>query len=427
VSNPSISCDVAIVGGGLAGLAAADFLKEKGIDAKIFEAQGVAGGRVFTNRNSSGAHCEIGAFSFTDAEKTLWKYIHRFSLEAVAQSPIDREFHFNGITGHFSDKGDFLEGEEVHIKLKDLLPFYLGRMEKRGEDESVASSLQRAGASEKAIQWLQENTIIGLLGDSLEKVSLLFMRQFLAQYEGSNATYSLRGGNDGLSKALVTHLKERVYFNFPILKIVRTASSIILEGNQRVFARKAIIAVPLAALKQIEFSPPLPKEKQEAISTVPYTACSQVRFIGPAGIFKEIRGGVFASTDHPPGWYRDQTSSQAKQDQATVFSMSFTGPEARKKQGVPDKESAQEVLDGLKPFAHLGQVKWEDHFFSWNEVKWVQGGYACYPPGKLPLQKILEVPVEELHFAGEHTSEKPASMNGALESGIRAAQECITK
>jgi len=40
-------------------------------------------------------------------------------------------------------------------------------------------------------------------------------------------------------------------------------------------------------------------------------------------------------------------------------------------------------------------------------------------------QKYLRQPEDKLYFAGEHTDESYASMNAAIRSGIRAAQEVL--
>ena len=53
--------DVAIVGGGLAGLRCADVLVERGLDVVVLEARDRVGGRVFSHQFSDGQTCERGA------------------------------------------------------------------------------------------------------------------------------------------------------------------------------------------------------------------------------------------------------------------------------------------------------------------------------------------------------------------------------
>ena len=61
---------------------------------------------------------------------------------------------------------------------------------------------------------------------------------------------------------------------------------------------------------------------------------------------------------------------------------------------------------------------------SWQDDPWARGAFASFRPGQMTswLPEIVR-PEGRIHFAGEHTSVFPASMEGAIESGARAARE----
>ncbi|HEY8149575.1 MAG TPA: FAD-dependent oxidoreductase [Vicinamibacteria bacterium] len=60
----------------------------------------------------------------------------------------------------------------------------------------------------------------------------------------------------------------------------------------------------------------------------------------------------------------------------------------------------------------------------WNEDPWIRGSYSFEGVGQArDYLQIAAAPEGRVHFAGEHTSVHRASMNGALESGVRAAAE----
>ena len=61
----------------------------------------------------------------------------------------------------------------------------------------------------------------------------------------------------------------------------------------------------------------------------------------------------------------------------------------------------------------------------WEEERWSRGAYAAFDAGFAPaLRPSLARPHGRVTFAGEHTSERwQGYMNGALESGLRAARE----
>jgi monoamine oxidase len=67
----NILYDVIIIGSGLAGLAAGDFLKSHGYNVMILEAEDRVGGRVATRHLADNIDFELGAFSFGDGEQPM--------------------------------------------------------------------------------------------------------------------------------------------------------------------------------------------------------------------------------------------------------------------------------------------------------------------------------------------------------------------
>jgi monoamine oxidase len=60
----------------------------------------------------------------------------------------------------------------------------------------------------------------------------------------------------------------------------------------------------------------------------------------------------------------------------------------------------------------------------WHEDPLARGAFAYFEPGQMStLLPIAQRPEGRVHFAGEHTSAWHGWMNGALESGNRAAEE----
>jgi monoamine oxidase len=60
----------------------------------------------------------------------------------------------------------------------------------------------------------------------------------------------------------------------------------------------------------------------------------------------------------------------------------------------------------------------------WHEDEFARGAFTYFEPGQMTtLLPIAQRPEGRVHFAGEHTSAWHGWMNGALESGNRAAEE----
>jgi monoamine oxidase len=65
-------------------------------------------------------------------------------------------------------------------------------------------------------------------------------------------------------------------------------------------------------------------------------------------------------------------------------------------------------------------VNWQDDPFS-------GGAYTCWRPGQIRagLARAFDAPVGRIAFAGEHTAQLARGMEGAMESGERAALQLM--
>ena len=85
------------------------------------------------------------------------------------------------------------------------------------------------------------------------------------------------------------------------------------------------------------------------------------------------------------------------------------------------------VRFALRDVARIHGQEVRDEFvggasFSWNQSVYSQGGFALFNPGQEGALFEDSHSVEDrLHFAGEHTTLTHAWVQGAVESGVRAA------
>ncbi len=82
-----MTSEVAIVGGGLAGLGCAQFLRSKGIGVGVFEAEEHPGGKVQTIRED-GYVVEMGPLGWLDKEPAVYKFVSGLSLTPLPAADI---------------------------------------------------------------------------------------------------------------------------------------------------------------------------------------------------------------------------------------------------------------------------------------------------------------------------------------------------
>ena len=88
-------------------------------------------------------------------------------------------------------------------------------------------------------------------------------------------------------------------------------------------------------------------------------------------------------------------------------------------------ESAKKELLDARP-AVAGSIG-PGTAFSWSDHPFARSTFAFRAPGNLSrLQQQLKAPHGRVHFAGEHTADLEAGIEGALESGERAAIEILS-
>ncbi|MFJ4657986.1 flavin monoamine oxidase family protein [Nocardia sp. NPDC088792] len=191
----------------------------------------------------------------------------------------------------------------------------------------------------------------------------------------------------------------------------------------------AIVAIPLSAARFCAFDPPLSYEKRRAIIEFHHDAATKVllefrnRFWeeGPAG----FRGGS-CITDSPnrslyfPSHVEDS-------DGGVVLAAYTLSDDAMRWDSLTDGERIDFALAGMR---ELFGARVDTEFTgvgisqSWLRARYALGEAAMPTPGQLHEHHGATRSVEgRVHFAGDHTSLDTAWIEGALESGVRAALE----
>ena len=193
-------------------------------------------------------------------------------------------------------------------------------------------------------------------------------------------------------------------------------------------AEHCIITVPVPVLRRLRFDPPLSGEKRRAINAFDTDAATKLIYHFSQPLWDEsltfmAHTGVTARW-WTPGYGRENSG---------VIACYITAGRAR---GI-DRMAAGDALQfGLKDLAKLLGLPVEtlqQHLLASKRVSWgsdpyARGGYAHLSTGYTDSRPTLAQPEGDvLFFAGEATAydSNPQTVHGALESGWRAARECM--
>jgi monoamine oxidase len=451
---------VIIIGAGLAGLSAAFELSRLGHEVTLLEARLRPGGRVYTLREpfSDGMYAEAGAARIPNNHQLTLKYIKLFGLTLdpfepgnPAQVAYIRGRRIKIPAGEEAPLAGFpgaLTPEERKGSMADLWERYVAPVFKEIGNPTAtdwppdslkkydlvtfAEFLRRQGISPDAIALMEapyykpEDDIISALW-SLREARLL-----RAQWRD----YKIRGGNDLLPKAFAARLARKIRYGAQVVKIERDASGVSVLCRQggstnRLTADYLICAIPLTVLRRIEVSPPFSPEKRRVIEQHSYESATRVFLQARALRWRGDGLSGFGFSDHPEAIWRP-TFNQSIRRMASgqmggrdILVSYLTGAQARRVAAMNKDERITSTLDRFEKIFPGLRANFEGGAtFCWDEDEWARGAYSILKPQEMfSLLPHVARPEGRVHFAGEHASAWPGWMQGALESGNRAANE----
>lgn len=438
---------VIIIGAGLAGLSAAYELTRAGHEALVLEARTRAGGRVYTLHEpfSDGLYAEAGAARIPDTHRWTLQYARRFGLTLVPFSPdgLANAAYIGGkrIKGRI-DLADLplsLTAEERRVGMAGLWDHYtasalaeIGNPEAKGwlaeslrkfDRLTFAEFLRERGASRDAAAMLE----MPYYKPEDDPISALWWLREAALLKGQRREYKIKGGNDLLPGAFAARLAARIRYGAAVVRIEHDAGSISVTYRQagstkRLSADYLVCAIPFTTLRRVEISPSFSPEKRQAIEQHSYDSVTRV-FLQTSQRRWEREGlSGFATTDLPEEiWH--PTFDRAGERALLVSYRS--GAQARRLAALAKTERIATVSQQMeRVFPGVGETIESGVSYCWDEDEWARGAYSILKPGGMfSLLPHVARPEGRVHFAGEHTSIWPGWMQGALESGNRAARE----
>ena len=248
--------------------------------------------------------------------------------------------------------------------------------------------------------------------------------------------YRVQGGSDGLPRAFAAGLRAQIRYRSPVVRLEQTATGVAAywEGSSKpAEADYAICTLPFSTLQHVAIDPPFSAAKTRAIRELPYTSVARVFLEFTTRFWKKHNLAGIASTDLPessgnsqvPGfWIEDATATE--DTPYGILDCYITGEHARQVTARRESDRVKLALELTERVFPGARANFTGRAMTkcWDEDPWARGDYCWFRPGQMTeLCPVIPLPEGRIHFAGDHTSALPGWMQGALESGIRAATE----
>jgi monoamine oxidase len=443
---------VIIVGAGMAGLAAGYELLRAGHDPVILEAQNRVGGRVYTLREpfAPGLYAEAGAMRIPRAHELTMAYVGKFGINTSDFTMGNRNayYYLNGCKWRIKETdldpdclgfevAEHESGKTIDEMWADALRPFAKQLEENGEGcwpeivaeydkYSTREFLETLGWSEGAIERF------GLLANQEALMNSSFL-ELLREEVGNYYTdmVELEGGMDTLPRAFLPALKDHIRFGAKMVAIDQSPDDVTIHyrthaGRFSETGDYAILTVPFPMLRHVEMLKPFTRAKQRAIRQLHYDASAKILFQCKRRFWEEDEGifGGGTMTDLPirTVYYPDHGRDTGR----GVLLASYTWSEDAQRWGSLSAE--ERITQALENLACIHpQIREEFEVGAskmWHDDEFAGGAFALFDPGQQTLLHEHIVAAEgRIHFAGEHTSLCHAWIQGAIESGLRAAYE----
>jgi len=463
---------IAIVGGGIAGLAAALTLQDNGIYADVYESSGRVGGRMHSDWQefgtgfwANGQQAELCGELIDTSHKTILHLAKRFNLAKVdllaaqpagttdtywisgAQYPYAQALSdfkpvhktlkaqiqaagYPTLYNSFTPAGQMFDQMTVYDWITNYVP--------GGHGSQLGTLLNAAYNEEYGAETTGQSALnlIYLLGYQAGPGTF-------SVYGTSDERYHIAGGNSNLPVAIAGALPAgSVHLNSPMTAIARSSAgpiSVSFANGNTITADHVILCMSFAVLRTLNY-------KKADFDTLKQTAITQLGSGRNAKLNLQFNSRPWNASGSTGSLYSDQSFQSAwdvtrGQSGTTGILVEYPGANTAQSMGQSSPYTTTATSPHVKTYANQFLSQLEPIFpgitAQWNGKAMLSTpftdpnllcSYSYWKPGQYTSFSGYEgVRQGNIHFAGEHCSTSfQGFMEGGASEGVRAANEILT-
>nr|KYP37204.1 putative polyamine oxidase 2 [Cajanus cajan] len=431
------SPSVIVVGGGMAGIAAARALHDASFQVVLLESRERIGGRIHTDY-SFGFPVDLGAswLHGVSKENPLASVIGRLGLPLYRTSGDNSVLYDHDLESYalFDTEGNQVP-QELVTKVGEIFETILQEVDKIRQEFSEDMSVLRGlsivfhrkpefrleGLAHKVLQWYLCRMEGWFAADS-DSISL----------KGWDQEVLLPGGHGLMVRGYLPVINTLakgldIRLGHSVTKIARRYNGVkvTVEKGKTFVADAAIITVPLGVLKakRILFEPKLPDWKEAAIADLGIGLENKIILHFENVFWPNVEFlGVVADTSYACSYFLNLHKAAGH----PVLVYMPSGRLAKDIEKMSDEAAANFAFMQLKKILPDASSPIQYLVSRWGSDINSLGSYSYDAVGKShELFERLRVPVDNLFFAGEATSMSyTGSVHGAFSTGMMAAEDC---
>lgn len=452
---------VLVLGGGLAGLAAAYELGKLGYDCRVLEARRRPGGRCVTVRRGFVSE-ETGSTQTAGFDEGLFynagpmriPHHHQITLAYLREFNLPIEVFVDDDANAFvyQTKGSSLKGRRLRARelradiggytsellAKALSPAALNQPLTKADRDALIEYLRKAGGLDMRnayhgsgkrgyTQPPGAGDAPGVIGEPIALHDLLNARldgYLDIEYLHQPAMLQVAGGTDRLAYAFADRLQDRIVLGAEVREIRQRADGVSVvyarDGQTtKADARYAVCTMPLTALASLP-SADLSAEITRAAAAVPYAATGKIGLQFKRRFWEEddgIYGGASRTDQEIQQIVYPSTGFLGRK--GILIGYYQTNGMLAAVMGTRTPAERTEAALAQGELIHPQYRKEFEAAFSvaWEHVAWNKGGWALMGPElRKTAYPLFLKPDRRVYFAGDHASYLSGWMQGALES-----------
>lgn len=440
---------VIVIGAGLAGLSAAYDLHRAGWKVTVLEARPRVGGRVYSIRSFAHGQVAEGGGEFIEETHTrMLSFAKEFNLQLgrVGSWQVQRDDwgSFEGKAGPIFDRS--IWGTDLQVEI-DRVWSALAELGKLVSDPYQPQTAREAARLDRqsAFDWIESLDVHPLAKNDFiqhvrseyttepERFSLLDLARNSALYyrDGyERQNYRIMGGNDLIPCALAEPLPDvRLNSVVTSIRILPEEVAVTVKQNDSyltLYSAFAVLAIPLTTARLIDFHSSLPSAYQRMLDQISYGAVTKVLLQYRKRFWKERgwNGRLVSDTPIVMTWH----ATGHLDGEAGIITAYTGGEPGARLSGLSDQERTHIAVNEIeKLFPRSSELIEHTATVAWLNEEFTRGSYMALAPGEVTSHwDVLMKSAGRLFFAGEHATALQGYMEGAVESGQRAARTILS-
>ncbi len=400
---------IVVVGAGFAGLLAADRVAQAGHEVVVLEARDRVGGRVWSRELVPGdprGVVERGGEFVLDGYDVMRSVMAGLGLELA------------DMTMSYYEREPRSAAPTTHQEVARCAAVVAGAAASAPPGTSLAEVVSGWHGSPAALSAYISRVVVtnGVEATVLAAAAVTDVTTGFAR----RPCWRVAGGNQRVAQGLAERLGASVWLRCPVRSVEHDHLGVrVLTDDGEVAGDAVIVAVPMAVLRDLPFSPGFPQARREAWrrAGLAHNAKLHIPLTRPAA--------ASAVQSVPERFWTWTATDASGQVQPVVHA--FAGTQA----GL----AALAVADGPATWAsrvaalrpELSMDPARALLTTWNDDPWAGESYSALTVEMAEGDdELIAAPLGRVHIAGEHTAGAWSGlMEGALRSGARAASEVL--